>query len=117
MLLKRVGANRNSGWTELIKRSDVSVSWARHQQNIRLSIRCVSDVHLNGQYNYELDLNLEELVKILECLSELDLYEAGDNIAEKLAPATRSLLRLLIAAGGFPQLTQDSKSPRLRSTA
>ena len=96
---------------------DVSVSWDAKEQNIRLTIRQVDDVHFKGQYNYELNLSIEELLKILDCLPEQGMSKSGNSRAEKLAPATRSLLRLLIAAGGFPQIEQVGLLPILRSTA
>ncbi|MCO7552349.1 hypothetical protein [Metapseudomonas otitidis] len=102
MLLKRWGANRNSGWTGLINKKEPSVSWSKKDQCIQLIVRKVNDPHGNGQYNYEIDLSPEEISKILDALAKDGLTHSLTYISEKLAPSTRSLLRLLLASGGIP---------------
>lgn len=102
MLLKRWGANRNSGWIGLINKKDPTVSWNKNEQCIQLTIKRVVDPHGNGQYNYEIDLSPEEIAKIIDALAKDGLTHSLTSLSEKLAPSTRSLLRLLLAAGGFP---------------
>jgi hypothetical protein len=102
MLLKRWGANRNSGWTALINKKEPAVSWSKKEQCIQLNIRRVNDPNGNGQYNYEIDLSTEEIAKIIDALAKDGITHSLESVSEKLAPSTRSLLRLLLAAGGLP---------------
>jgi hypothetical protein len=102
MLLKRWGANRNSGWTPLINNKEFTASWNKKETAVELTFRRINDPNANGQYNFEVVLSLEEVSKILTLLSEQALKHSPEVIAQKMAGDTRALLRLLIASGGVP---------------
>lgn len=102
MLLKRWGANRNSGWTALINNKDFTASWNKKDSVVELTVKRVNGTNANGQYNYEVVLSLEEISKILALLSDQALQHSSEVASQKLSSATRSLLRLLAASGGLP---------------
>ena len=102
MLLKRWGANRNSGWTGLINKKEATVSWNKNEACVQLTVRRVNDPNGNGQYNYEIDLSLEEITKVLSVLADHGLTHSMSAVSEKLSPSTRSLFRLLAASSGLP---------------
>jgi len=102
MLLKRWGANRNSGWTGLINNKDFTASWNKKDSVVELTVKRVSDPSANGQYNYQVVLSLEEISKILVLLSDQALQHSPEVTSRKLNSSTRALLRLLAASGGVP---------------
>jgi hypothetical protein len=102
MLLKRWGANRNFGWTALINNKNFSASWNKKDSTVDLMFRKVSDPNGNGQYNFEISLSLEEITKILTTVSDQALQHSPEVVCQKMSISTRSLLRLLISAGGLP---------------
>lgn len=102
MLLKRWGANRNSGWTGLINNKDFTASWNKKDSVVELTVKRVNDPNANGQYNYEVVLSLEEISKILALLSDQALQHSSEVTSQKLSSSTRALLRLLAASGGLP---------------
>jgi hypothetical protein len=102
MLLKRWGANRNSGWTPVINNKDFTASWNKKDSTVELTFRRVNDPNANGQYNFEMVFSLEEISKILTLLSDQALQHSSEAVSQKLSPSTRALLRLLVASGGVP---------------
>jgi hypothetical protein len=101
MIVNRWGANRNSGYISIIENKEFSASWNKSESVAELQVKRVSDRNASGQYNYEFVLSLEELGKLLELLSQQALQNSPDLVAEKLAPHSRALLRLLVASGGI----------------
>lgn len=101
MLLKRWGANRDCGWTALINK-EATVSWNKKDSCVKLSARRVNDPNGNGQYNYDVELSLEEIAKILTVVSEQAVDNSSAAVKDKLAHSTKPLFRLLMASSGLP---------------
>lgn len=102
MLLKRWGANRNSGWTAVINNKDFTPSWNKKESTVELTFKRVNDPNANGQYNFQVVLSLEEISKILALVSDQALLHSPEVVSQKMTPSTRALLRLLVASGGVP---------------
>jgi hypothetical protein len=102
MLLKRWGANRNSGWTAVINNKDFTTSWNKKESTVELTFKRVSDPSASGQYNFQAVLTLDEISKILTLLSDQALRHSPEAVTQKMTPSTRALLRLLVASGGIP---------------
>jgi len=94
MRMKRCGANRYSGHTIVFDKAP-SVSWSAEKSNLQFEVRRVTTD--NGQFNFTVELTVEDLLKAISALSKEAKLPA---IADGLAPALRDLHRLQAAAAG-----------------
>ncbi|HRQ38927.1 MAG TPA: hypothetical protein PLD25_13550 [Chloroflexota bacterium] len=107
MIVKRSGAKRNAGSIPIIKNKDFKATWRKSEAVAVLTIKGVSDP--NATYNYDFMFSLEELGKLLDLISVQALEDSPDLVAEKLAPHSRALLRLLFASGGISNISQSGR--------
>ena len=72
-----------------------SVSWSGAKNNLQLEVKPVTSD--NGQFNFTIELTVEDILKAIGALSKEAKLPA---IADGLAPALRDLHRLQAAAAG-----------------
>lgn len=97
MQLRRWGANRNSGTTKLFEKK-AATTWSAAKGQLSMTISRVTQSG-QGQFNYSIDLSIEDIQQVLAALSKECSLPA---IAEGLAPSLRDLARLQLAATGHP---------------
>lgn len=97
MQLRRWGANRNSGATKLFEKKAVA-AWGAAKGQLSMTISRVTQGE-QGQFNYAVDLSIEDIQQVLAVLSKECSLPA---IADGLAHSLRDLTRLQLAAAGHP---------------
>lgn len=96
MELRRWGANRDSGYTSLFKKTP-TVSWRASTNALELDIKRVAHGS-QGQYNYKLVLTPEDIQELLMALGK---EAALPEVAQVMRPVLRELMRLQLTAAGF----------------
>jgi hypothetical protein len=101
MKLYRSGAQRFHGWKLLADQDDLS-SIIRDSETAAVTLRFTDWQDPSGSsFDYSLKLSLDDIRRILDCLSKAGLTESRDKVAKSLARSAKPLLRLLNAANGI----------------
>jgi hypothetical protein len=79
----------------------IKLGWDKNGPFLRLSVQRASDPDSLSTYNYDLMIGPEELASILEFLADRVPAESLPDLASKLAPQARALVRLTHIAAGI----------------
>ena len=101
MKIARSGANRYSGEAIVQSNRPARVFWEAEPNSLHLSLDGVSDPSLQGEYNYQVRLDLADIANMLNELAARGLDHSPAEISDGLAGVTRALHRLLTASSGL----------------
>lgn len=101
MKLTRSGARRNHGRTEVINKEVKNPQFDTKSSKIKIRATDCLDPINGSTYDYELDLSLEEVGKMIDALDKIPLAERR-AVAVALSSRTRSLIRLAHVSAGVP---------------
>lgn len=114
MEIHRQGANHKEGWTRLGQKKSTSpaLSLSVPIQSPGTSITGPGPVVLiqhrrcrhrpsSGEYDYRIEMELDELAALIDMLASKGLEQFGDSLSQALSGSVRSLNRLTAAASGI----------------
>lgn len=101
MKLIRSGSRRNHGWSTLFDANRPPIVWNEKDSKVVLSAWHVRDVTSESTYDYNVELSLADISRIIQVLSEKALAESPNAVAKGITDSPRHLLRLLLTSTGL----------------
>ena len=102
MKISRRGSLADHG-TASITLKKPTICFAYGSEELTISQSVVTDFRTDATHGYEVEIPLDEVVKIIDALARDGLSSSREKLVEGLVPATRSLLRLVRALSELPE--------------
>lgn len=112
MDLKRVGANRNFGYTAAFEDEVPTIEFLGESGGISFSVARADGMGAQGEYDYVVNLSSDDVAEMLIFLAEQQDISKSKSLCNALRRSSNAILRLLILSSGLPFLFQPTERER-----